>query len=113
MFICVVIGMWPIRGTLKLSRLRRRRAAAAGFLAIAPPIVEGGPPGRVSGPPPAVNLVIVDDAAEAGRAPAAGFGAPIFRNQSASEVLSPAAGALAMVFSVQRDIEGGADARTP
>jgi hypothetical protein len=59
------------------------------------------------GPPPAGRFVIVEEVDEAGRVPAFGLGAVSFLNQSAIDVLDLAGGALAMVFSVQRGVEGG------
>jgi len=78
-------------------------------------MVDVGPPGRVSGPPPAGRFVMVDDADDAGRAPALGLGLgePRFRSQSANDVLGFAGGALAMLFSVLRGIEGDAVRAAP
>jgi hypothetical protein len=103
MFICVVIGMCPIRGSVKLSTLKRLATGAACLEA--PPSAEGDPP--------AGRFVIVDEVEEAGRAPAFDLGAESFLNQSPNDDLDFAGGALAMVFSVQRVVVGGAVGPVP
>jgi hypothetical protein len=106
MFIWNVTGLSPINGSLKRSMLQRL-AALAGFFSVERVIVDEAGPGRVSGPPAAWRLVIVDDAAETGRAPAFGLDDVSFLNQSARDVLGFAGSALAMVFSVLRGLGGG------
>jgi hypothetical protein len=106
MFICEVTGMRPMNGRVNRSRLGS--LADSGFAAPPPPDDDDGPRERVSGPPPAGRLVIVDEAEDAGRAPSFGLGAVSFRNQSAKDVFGFAGDALAMMVSVLLRSDGGA-----
>ena len=69
MFICVVTGRWPISGRRETCPGSMRLAAGAGFFARGAALVD------VADRRAAGRFVIVDEAAEAGRAPAFGLGA--------------------------------------